>query len=118
MKSLRYLLPILFIVAVAGWSACKKTSGPAEALITVVDSTGKRVSGAVVVLRQDSVVNPTTGSQAIINETKISDAAGQALFSFRLEAVLNIEADKGALSARDYIRLEQGKQVAKTVILR
>jgi hypothetical protein len=116
MKAMRYLLPLLF-AALIGWSSCEKTS-PAEALITVTDSTGKRIPGAVVVLRQDSVVNPTTGAQAVINESKLSDAAGQALFTFKLEAVLNVEVDKGTLSARDYIRLEQSKQVTKTIIIR
>lgn len=113
---MKQLLPILFI-ALIGWSSCEK-SGPADALITVTDSTGKRISGAIVVLRQDSVINPTTGSQAVINETVVSNSAGQAFFSFKLEAVLNIEVDKGALSARDYIRLEQSKEVTKTVVIR
>jgi hypothetical protein len=113
---MRYLFPLLFI-ALIGWSSCEK-SGPADAVITVTDSTGKRVSGAIVVLRQDSVVNSTTGSQAVINESKTTDAAGQAAFSFRLEAVLNVEVTKGTKSARDYIRLEQSKEVAKTVVIR
>ncbi len=113
---MKYLIPLLFI-AIIGWSSCEK-SGPAEALITVTDSLGKRVPGAIVVLRQDSVINPTNGSQAVINEVKISDAAGQALFTFKLEAVLNVEVTKGGLQARDYIRLEQSEQVSKTVIIR
>jgi hypothetical protein len=117
MKVMKYLVPALFL-ALAGLGACKKTNGPCDAVITVVDSLGKRVQGASVVLRQDSVINPTNGTQAVINETKITNGSGQASFSFKLEAVLNIEADKGSLSARDYIRLEQGEQVAKTVVLR
>ena len=115
MNAMRYLLPSLFC-ALLLWSACEK-SGPAEAVITVTDSTGKRISGATVVLRQDSVVNPTTGAQAVINESKVSDGSGQASFSFKLEAVLNVEVDKGLLSGRDYIRLEQSKQVTKTVVI-
>ena len=113
---MRYLLPLLFI-ALIGWSSCEK-SGPADCVITVVDSTGKRVSGAIVVLHQDSVVNGTTGAQAVINEMKSTDASGQVWFSFKLEAVLNIDASKGTKTARDYIRLEQSKEVTKTVVLR
>jgi hypothetical protein len=108
---------LLMFAALIGFSSCEKT-GPADALITVVDSTGKRVPGALVVLRQDSVINPTTGAHAVINEARISDGAGQASFSFKLEAVLNIEVTKNTLSARDYIRLEQSEQVTKTVIIR
>lgn len=117
MKVTRFILPLLFIASIA-INACKKDSGPAEALVVVVDSLGKRVPGALVVLRQDSVVNPTNGVQATINEQKVTDAAGQALFSFRLEAVLILEASKGTKSGRDFIRLEQAEQVSKTVIIR
>lgn len=113
---MKNLFPILFI-AMIGWSACEKT-GPADALITVTDSIGKRVPGAIVVLRQDSVINPTTGAQAVINEVGVSNAFGQATFSFKLEAVLIVEVTKGALTATDYIRLEQSKEVTKTIILR
>jgi hypothetical protein len=116
MKVSAFLFSVLIVASLAAGS-CKK-SGPADAVISVVDSTGKRISGALVVLRQDSIVNPTTGSQAVINEAKITDAAGQAFFSFRLEAVLIVEAQKGSLTARDFIRLEQSEQVSKTVIIR
>ena len=117
MKGLKYLI-ILLILASAGWSACEKTNGPADAVITVVDSTGKRIAGATVVLRQDSVVNSTTGAQAVINESKVTNSSGQAWFTFKLEAVLNIEASKGNLSALDYIRLEKNEEVTKTVTIR
>jgi len=116
MKVTRYILPLLFIASLAV-SSCDK-QGPADATVVVVDSIGKRVPGAVVVLRQDSVVNPTNGVQASINEMKVTDAAGQAFFTFKLEAVLILEAKKGALEGRDFIRLEQSKEVNKTVIIR
>jgi len=117
MKAMKYLIFLLF-VAVAGSTSCKKTNGPADAVITVVDSAGKRISGATVVLRQDSVINQTTGSQAVINESKVTNSSGQAWFTFKLEAVLNVEASKGTLSARDYIRLEKNEEVTKTVTIR
>jgi hypothetical protein len=116
MKAFRYLLPAIILASFA-LGSCKK-SGPAEAVITVIDSTGKRVPGALVVLRQDSVINPTNGTQAMINQQGITDAAGQAFFTFQLEAVLIVEASKGTKQARDYIRLEQSKQVSKAVLIR
>jgi hypothetical protein len=116
MKVFRYLLPSLILASFA-LGSCKKT-GPAEAVVLVIDSTGKRVPGALVVLRQDSVFNPVNGTQAVINEQGITDAAGQAFFTFKLEAVLIVEASKGTKTARDYIRLEQSKQVSKAVMIR
>jgi len=116
MKITRFILPILFIASLAV-SSCEK-SGPAEAIVVVVDSTGKRVPGATVVLRQDSVINPTNGVQSTLKETKITDGGGQAFFTFKLEAVLIVEVDYGTRTGRDFIRLEQSKQVNKTVIIR
>jgi hypothetical protein len=108
---------VAIIISSAGlFYSCKKTS-PANAIITVVDATGKSVAGAKVVLRNDSVQSPTTGAQAIIYQEATTDLSGKAEFSFKWEAVLFITATKGALSKKDYIRLEQSKTVEKTVIL-
>ncbi|HMT29584.1 MAG TPA: hypothetical protein PKD91_09925, partial [Bacteroidia bacterium] len=89
---MKFLMIALFVVPMA-FSACKK-SGPAEAIVTVLDSTGRRLSGAIVVLRQDSVTNPTNNVQASVNQQAVTDAAGQAYFTFKLEAVLNVEVTK------------------------
>ena len=113
MKKLAPYLFLLFTLAF-NWN-CKKT-GPAEAVVTIVDSSGAPVVGAKVVLRQDSVVNPTTGIRANVYQEKITASSGEAFFSFEKEAVLNIEITKGLYSRSDeYIRLEQNKTVRKTV---
>jgi|GEM_PF-553552 len=110
-------IPLVFILILATSSfSCKKT-GPAEAVITVQDSFGKPVAGATVVLRQDTVKN-ANGVQASIYEKKISDSQGNASFSFKWEAVLNVEAKKGLDSGSTYIRLEQSKTVPKTVVIK
>lgn len=114
----RYL--ILIVVACIAFfsvSSCKKTE-PCEAVITVVDSSGVPVVGARVVLRQDSVVNPTTGVRADIFDEEFTTSNGEAIFEFKWEAVLNVEVEADTLSARDYIRLEQSKTVRKTVVVR
>lgn len=118
-KQIVRTLPVLFFILgiTASMYSCRK-KGPADAIVTVVDSLGKTVQGAKVVLRQDSVISPTTGAQANVYQAGTTDLNGQASFSFPLEAVLNVEVSKGALSARDYIRLEQSKQVEKTVIIK
>lgn len=98
------------------WS-CKKT-GPADAVITIQDSLGQPVAGAKVVLRQDSVVSPTTGVRADVYSEQITGSGGEAFFSFELEAVLNIEVSKDSVTENnEYIRLEQNKTVRKIVVL-
>jgi len=109
------LLAMSFIVA--PFFSCKKSAGPADCIITVVDSSGSRIAGATVILKQDSVINPTNGVQASVLEEGKTGGLGSVAFSFKLEAVLNIEASKGAKSGKDFIRLEQGNTVTKTVVI-
>ena len=117
-QTLRTLV-LLFIVSVIGTSfySCRK-NGPADVLITVMDSLSRSVSGAKVVLSQDSVISNQTGAQANVHQEGTTDLNGQVIFSFPLEAVLNLEVTKGVLSVRDYVRLEQSKQVEKSVVLK
>jgi len=112
MKNL--LMPACLLLSMFTFS-CKKT-GPADALIHVRDSLGKSVAGATVVLRQDTVTN-SNGVRADIYEEKKTDSGGNAHFSFKWEAVLNVEVKKGLDSITDYIRLEQSNEVYKEVIL-
>lgn len=111
--------PFLFIafIGLVIVSSCKKTK-PCEAVITVVDSSGKAIAGAKVVLRQDSVINPETGVRANIFDEETTAGNGEAIFSFSWEAVLNVEVTQLTKSAKDYIRLEQSETVRKTVVLK
>ncbi|MBK9400455.1 MAG: hypothetical protein IPN36_06215 [Bacteroidetes bacterium] len=114
----RYL--ILLTLALAGLltvSSCKKTE-PCEAIITVVDTLGRPVSAAKVVLRQDSVVNPQTGVRADVFDEEFTTSNGEAIFKFQWEAVLNVEVTSLTLTAKDYIRLEQSETVRKTVVVK
>ena len=107
----------LFALAITFGPACKKTT-PAEAIVTVKDVQGNIVSGARVVLRQDSVVNSTTGVRADVFQEQTTSSTGEAFFSFELEAVLNCEITKGAITNNDeYVRLEQNETVRKTIVL-
>jgi hypothetical protein len=112
MKKLIWITLLAIVI-----TACKK-SGPADAVVTVLDVAGAPVSGATVILRQDSVINPTTGIRADLYQEQVTGSSGEAFFSFKLEAVLNIEVHKDSIINDDeYIRLEQNETVRKTVIL-
>ena len=115
MKPILALIAIIFS-SIVTFSSCKKTE-PCEAVITVLDSLGRPVPGAKVVLRQDSVINPTNGVRADIFDEKFTAGTGEAIFEFKWEAVLNVEVTSDNLFAKDYIRLEQGETVRKTVVL-
>ena len=94
--------------------SCKK-SGPTIAIITVVDTLGRPVANVNVRLWQDTSHSQQTGVQSNINESKKSDGSGKAQFEFNLEAYLNIEAIKGADSAKGFIRLTEHETAEKTV---
>jgi uncharacterized GH25 family protein len=98
------------------FSGCKK-DGPTRAIITVVDSVGKPVSGANVDLWQDTAVNNTNNVQSTLRVKKTTDASGKAQFDFQLEAFLNITAVKGADTGKSYIRLKEHETVSQTVSL-
>lgn len=111
------ILLLTLLTGVIAMHSCKKTS-PCEAEITVKDTLGRPIAGARVVLRQDSVVNPTNGVRANIFDEQFTTGSGQAFFTFQWEAVLNVEVDFDTLQARDFIRLEQSNTVRKTIILK
>lgn len=114
----RYLIICcLVLVGLISNSSCKKTKD-CEAVVTVVDTLGRAVAGAKVVLRQDSVVNPQTGVRADIFDEEFTTSNGEAIFKFKWEAVLNVEVTSLTLSAKDYIRLEQSETVRKTVTVK
>ena len=106
-------LVLLFLPA---FFSCKKDD-PTKAVITVLDTNGIPVAGAIVSVFQDSVYNHITGVQANIRDTKISDANGRTEHTFKWEAFLNVEAVRSDSSdtARGYIRLQYQKTEEATV---
>jgi len=114
---LRPVFILLIAIAAITSTSCKKT-GKCNAVIRVEDTLGLPVVGARVILRQDSVINPTTGVRADVYQEQVSVTSGEAYFEFPLEAVLNVEVSKNTLKAKDYIRLEQSETVRKTVVIK
>ena len=98
-------------------SSCEETTS-AKAIITILDSLNHPVSGAIVELSQDSVINQSTGVQSNIYDLQVTDGSGISIHEFKWEAVLDIDVTKGNLKTKDFIRLEQSKTVRKTIILR
>jgi len=107
-------LVVMAAFAFLTFFSCKK-SGPTVAIITVVDSLGRPVANANVRLWQDTSHSQQTGVKSDINVSKASDGSGKAQFEFELEAYLNIEAIKGADSAKGFIRLVEHETEEKTV---
>jgi len=105
------------VILMFGWLtflSCKK-NGPTDAIITVLDTIGKPVSAATVILWQDTSHNTVTGYQASLRQTKTTDVSGKASFEFQQEAYLNIYAIKNSDTATGIIQLKQHETVNVTV---
>jgi hypothetical protein len=106
---------ILFSVMVFTNISCRK-KGETSATITVLDVNGNTVTGATVELHSRDI--PAPGAPGIIEQTKTSDASGQATFIFDLEAVLTIEAKSGSSFGTGSVRLEKHENVKQKVTIR
>lgn len=96
-------------------SSCKKKQ--CKALITVVDEQSNVVEGATVRLYYDDT-NSTTGAIGNIDETQVTGITGQAEFTFDLEAILFIDAEKDTLTSNGIIKLVLGETAEETVVLK
>ena len=97
--------------------SCKK-NGPTVASITVLDTIGIPVAAATVTLWQDTAHNPVSGVQSTVRVSSITDASGNAQFTFANEAFLNIWALKSTFpgdTAKGFIRLQQYQTTTATV---
>ena len=83
----------LFVAMVfsIGTTSCKKEKPP-RAEITVVDSTGKAINKARVVLF--CVQRPEETRECVISDTQYTDDVGKANFEFKNPAVLKMDVWK------------------------
>ena len=115
MKISRLLITFVILFNI---SSCYKES-LTKAIITVYNSDGNTVSGALVKLSQENIVGV---NQTNVVSTLVSDFNGQTEHIFELEALMNIEAYTISESSSDtllygtsVIRLMRGKSIYKNV---
>mgnify|MGYP000900602065 CR=1 FL=1 len=90
----------LFVAMVfsIGTTSCKKEKPP-KAEITVVDSTGKAINKARVVLF--CVQRPEETRECVISDTQYTDDVGKANFEFKNPAVLKMDVWKADIVEKD-----------------
>ena len=90
-------------------------------VIIVKDSNGNTVSGATVVLHQDDAISQQTGNSTNpeLRKTNITDENGRAEFTYELEAIFQVDAEKidgnNIYSGSNMIRLLREKTVTQVV---
>jgi len=102
-------------------TSCKKNTD-CVANILCNDSTGVGMSGATVYLFAN-VKTPVGGTvTADIRATGITDGSGRVSFTFKLPAIYDVKALKtvgtSSMVGISIIKLEEGKGVEKTVVVR
>jgi hypothetical protein len=114
MKRILYPLVIVFLLAFAvSQNACKKKKAT-EAEITVQDSTGRPLVGAIVYINSKNNTPPGT-----VEDTQTTDNRGISFHTFENEAILQVEVTKtyGSVTVTGFgiLRLEEGKKVELTI---
>ncbi|MCX8080502.1 MAG: carboxypeptidase-like regulatory domain-containing protein [Bacteroidia bacterium] len=133
---MKYITSILLVFMICGncyFISCKKNT-ECKANITVVDQGGVGVAGASVQLF--AVVKTASGSTvtADLKASGETDGGGNVRFTFKLPAIYDIAASKvvntpsstptgtimvtQTLTGTGIIKLEEGKGVSKTVVIK
>jgi hypothetical protein len=99
-------------------TSCKKNTD-CIANIICNDSTGVGMSGATVYLYAN-VKTPQQGTiTADIRATGVTDGSGRVSFTFKLPAIYDVKAiGTASMTGISIIKLEEGKSVEKTVVVR
>jgi hypothetical protein len=102
-------------------TSCKKNTD-CTANILCNDSTGIGMSGATVYLYAN-VKTPNSGTiTADLRATGITDGSGRVSFTFKLPAIYDVKAIKttgtATMQGLSIIKLEEGKGVDKTLVVR
>tara|TARA_B100001250_G_C19752952_1_gene768682 strand:+ start:998 stop:1375 length:378 start_codon:yes stop_codon:yes gene_type:complete len=113
------ILGFFSVVIITSFSSCekeKKTIG----IIIVKDFNGNTVSGATVTLHQDGAISPQGNStEPSLKKTDVTDANGRAEFTYELEAIFQVDAEKidgnNIYSGSKIIRLLREKTVTEVV---
>ncbi len=117
MKKLIFpVLAILMLGFALSQSSCKKKKDT-EAEITLTDSIGKVVAGAVVYVNSRNNTPPGT-----LEDTQTSDNRGKTFHKFDNEAILQVEVSKKlstkTITGYGILRLEEGKKVELSITVR
>lgn len=113
------LISFAIIFFLISFSSCQKTKDTIGVII-VKDSNGNTVSGASVVLHQDGAISlQGESADPSIRKTDITDANGRAEFTYRLEAILQVDVEKidgnNIYTGSNVIRLLKEKTVTQVV---
>ena len=120
----KYFLPIsLFFAGLVIFTISCQRNKDCDVVINVTDgSTGSPVSGATVHMYiPPGSPPPTNGNLTDQEQTAVTDNSGAVSFTFKLPAILQADVSPAATStltaASALVKLEEGKQVSKTIKL-
>jgi hypothetical protein len=98
-------------------SSCQKKTD-CKLIITTYNSLGNVVSGATVKLYANVKTSSGATVEADLKADGVSDGVGATTFTFKLPAILDVRATADTLSGIGIVKLEEGKTVEKTILLK
>ena len=120
----KFLLGSTFLIAVMAMgvstlqTSCNKET-QCDAIVTVLDTVGNPIVGALVKLDCNNCPPPPPGSSATLQTNQqTTDGSGRASFSFQYEAVLDITVThQSHTTTTGIIKLEAGKTTDKNITM-
>lgn len=106
--SLLFLLVFCF-----SFSSCKKSDPTCTAIITILDSSGAVVPGAVVMLDAKNATPPGDLTASVT-----SDAEGKATFVLKLPCVLDVTATEGGRAGAGVVYFDSDKVAILNVTIK
>ncbi len=98
-------------------TSCEKNTD-CKLIIKTQRENGNIVSGANVKLYANVKTSSGSTVEADLKAEGVSDGSGSVSFTFKLPAILDIKAVSDTLEGVGIIKLEEGKTVDKTVIMK
>ncbi len=111
-----YLVISVFIIGLT--TSCEKKTD-CKLTITTVDAAGLSLSNVKIKLYANVKTSSGSTVEADLKAEGVSDGGGKSTYSFKLPAILDIKAiGSGSLTGAGIIKLEEGKSVEKTIVVK
>lgn len=118
MKLKLFIATLAFGLITLGVSSSCQKNTDCKLIVTTHDSVGNALGGATVKLYANVKTSSGATVEADLKAEGVSDGGGTSSYTFKLPAILDIKAVAGSKAGIGIIKLEEGKTVTKTVVLK
>ena len=118
MKLKLFFATLAFGLITLGFSSSCQKKTDCKLIVTTHDSLGNALGGSTVKLFANVKTASGTTVEADLKAEGVSDAGGKSTYTFKLPAILDVNAVSGSKSGVGIIKLEEGKTVEKIIVVK